>query len=366
MRQRIQLFSLLILVGLIVYLSFNPSQVQMLMFAPPAAPQYSMTAISELKATQQTAPLQPQMKKPARMKMRATPSPTPREDLLTELERAYDSDDVCRYITLSPSASVLSQSVFERTQNQGIQSLFGRGGPLQGGQSYYSDQVTRFYNALLYADLIDGIHFADKDEQTALQLLASLAQESPENGVFAFYYAYILSQQGRDLNSQKQWLLQAIEAPYFDSFMKEKVTEVSQELTRNVTLWLAVNQVLSQIPIPKFPKPSFLKSVFANPTAEEARLLSEFAMRVNRSKASLKIEAFTAKKIYDFFHQDAGLGEAEPPLQGLKVAPGDLVDNDAGDAEAAFTALKFKPCDRSLLDAQFRRAQADQMLTPDF
>jgi hypothetical protein len=143
----------------------------------------------------------------------------------------------------------------------------------------------------------------------------------------------------------------ALHSPDYDTFLHTIVQTIQIQVNRNATLWLASKTVISQIPVPYPLVPQFFKLIFPNPTPEEARLISEFALKINQSDHVFELEYAVGQKIVEKFWPLAYPNQKLPKLRSLNE--NSKIDSDAN--TLLLEAIKSVPCNRGPLDTQFEK-----------
>ena len=119
-------------------------------------------------------------------------------------------------------------------------------------------EILKFYNALLFGNLLEGVPSPEVDMKQAEILLSELASENSRNGAFPYFLVYVKEKLGSSSAEIDQQIQLALNAPSFDTY----VLEVSQRLwergLQDPTSLIVARIMISKMPIPNYNAPYFL------------------------------------------------------------------------------------------------------------
>ena len=172
-----------------------------------------------------------------------------------ELNKTIDEGDICklteRGVSLKDAVLALAKAPDKirvaPEEDSLLEKLFGS---VESGEN--SGLILDFYNALLFADLLNPVHTEYKDEAKAEKLFASLEERDPTNGAYYFFRAYVLKEAGAAPEIVKAEFVKSFNCTHFDSF----VTDVSSRIFEKgfgsaVHFWLA-REAISKMPFPNY------------------------------------------------------------------------------------------------------------------
>lgn len=173
------------------------------------------------------------------------------------LAQALKNDDVCEVArALSGARSDFAAAGLLPWIGHSLgpfNELVSATGPLRGQPLLNSRQrSTRFFNALLLADLLSGVRGASVDLDRARSILQDLEHEDPGNGAYAYFRLAVESKQGRDESELQETIHDIARADRFDSYLSSFARELHRLGWETPSLHLFVRSVLANLPVPKY------------------------------------------------------------------------------------------------------------------
>lgn len=189
------------------------------------------------------------------------------------LADALDRNDPCSVLVLTRDKSPVSPEERwasgmeillqrQRQKRPALMELFATpNSPLYGKPNEASSlKETRFFNALLFANQLEGYDENSesphsnphRSSEKAVALLKELAQEDPENGAYGFFLAQALRQMGTGSDDVRAALSQASRASAFETFYQGLYDDLLAVSFENLASFTWVYSYLHGAPEPNF------------------------------------------------------------------------------------------------------------------
>ena len=182
------------------------------------------------------------------------------ESLSPDLAKILQSDDACSLSRIQYTEEQLSEAVFSQFGSWEEVQFFSIENYRKGRPSAGTAPPSLFYNALLYADLLEGVHGkVEVNLPLANRLIEDLEKKEPNNGAYDYYQSLIFEKMEKPLLDQRLALGRAIHAPYFDTKIQSSVEHFLNSDVRNPTLWLASISIFSSVVIPQLVSLQFIE-----------------------------------------------------------------------------------------------------------
>lgn len=190
----------------------------------------------------------------------------------SRLEDAFRRNDPCAAVAVWGEPSSVSPETRiaagmdvllsrQREQHPLLEELFSEGSPWLGKPQEASRRLeTRFLNALLYSNQLNGYEFnaenpqrnAHRNNERAIEIFRELAQEDSENGAYSFFLAQALRQSGAKKEEVEAAYAQAAKGPRFETFYQAFLDTLQSVAYENLATFAWVYSYLKSAPIPDF------------------------------------------------------------------------------------------------------------------
>lgn len=177
-----------------------------------------------------------------------------------EILSVLQANDICEVTQKIPSLKNDLKSVLETffrlhspVQNnledvQLIEPMFK--GPLRGNPNI--DDILpaiKFFNALLFGDMVEGVKSQDLDYYKSVELLERLEANDPSNAAYPFFRAAVLNKMKAPESEIQSVLLEAFNRPNFDTFERRIAEAVYRQSFASVTAYFYAEALLYKMPV---------------------------------------------------------------------------------------------------------------------
>lgn len=297
---------------------------------------------------------------------------------LEDLMEFIQNDDVCKIensnFTLDDAAIVLLQAPdmvkVDSATDRILFDLFNKDG--NAPKSQEADNINKFFNAVMLSDLFFSADSAEVNYEKAQVLLKQLVESDPDNGVYNYTLAYVLSKLNAPEAEIKAEFQKAFQKPKFEIFsdlIQNRLHEKAFSSAGHWLVYLTIQQRFDEINLgaPTFLLHSYIQKndpAFNKEAVQFARLMMPSHVKEGippHLESWEKSSYIFGQKILSWAWPSAYPGQAKPgfdPLKRLLVVNLNSLDQGT----EAFRKLRksgsnFFTCNRELFNIWFTQSK---------
>lgn len=300
---------------------------------------------------------------------KATPAPLGVEEVLALLRE----DRLCEFQKRDVPTLVLLDALLLQARSPVLTSILGPQGPMRGEPDFRaSGEAELFFTALLYAGMIEG-QFASGslaraggaggpavDYAHADRLLEELEARDAENGAYPMFRLAIAARSGQPVERQRAIALRMLRRKRFNTFTKAVFDELSSLFRINPSYYLTSIHVVTQLPIPDYPRANLINTLLAAEPREVHLEAVRFGLMLTDLPHAIVVEKAIGMGIVRESWPKARFPPDQLPDLRKKILPPRNAGEDSKFMEA-LGKLSGARCDRRPMDEYFSRHREEAL-----